>query len=67
MRGSEIETSNRSELFWINSSTGLLLLGEVYIAGPAGGFVVNETGEGVCLLSVDCSQFLSVLKIPRQT
>ena len=53
--GISIEATDGSEVFWENSTTGLIHLGEAYDDGSGGGFVVDDTQEGVYEFIGDCS------------
>ena len=53
--GISIEATDGSEVFWENSTTGLVGAGEAYDDGLGGGFVIDGTLEGVYEFMGDCS------------
>ncbi len=52
--GVALETTDASNTFWENSTAGLVGLGEAYDDGLGGGFVLDNTLEGVYTISGDC-------------
>lgn len=58
--GLSVEATDASNLFWENSTAGLVGAGEAYDDGAGGGFVVDGTLEGVYTISGDCTPILGV-------
>jgi len=52
--GLSIEASDGSNVFWENSTAFVINYGEAYDDGTGGGFVVDETLEGVYVFLGDC-------------
>ncbi|MEL6812768.1 MAG: hypothetical protein AAFP76_15680 [Bacteroidota bacterium] len=53
--GLSVEATDASNLFWENSTAGLVGLGEAYDDGTGGGFVLDNTLEGVYTIFLDCT------------
>ncbi len=53
--GLSIEATDASNLFWENSTAGLIGFGEAYDDGGGGGFVIDPALEGVYTFSLDCT------------
>lgn len=58
--GLSVEATDASNLFWENSTAGLIGFGEGYDDGTGGGFVIDGTLEGVYTFSGDCVPILGV-------
>jgi len=58
--GISVEATDGSNVFWENSTTNLIEFGEAYDDGAGGGFVVDETLEGVYVFTGDCSPITGV-------
>lgn len=58
--GISLEATDASNVFWENSTAGLVGLGEAYDDGAGGGFVIDATLEGVYTISADCQPIFSV-------
>ena len=58
--GLSVEATDASNLFWENSTAGLVGAGEAYDDGAGGGFVIDGTLEGVYTISGECTPILGV-------
>lgn len=58
--GLSVEATDASNLFWENSTAGLIGAGEAYNDGGGGGFVIDGTLEGVYTFEGDCTPILGV-------
>ena len=58
--GLSIEAADASNVFWENSTAGLVGFGEAYDDATGGGFVVDETLEGVYEFVGDCPPIIGV-------
>jgi len=58
--GLSVEATDASNLFWENSTAGLVGAGEAYDDGLGGGFVIDGTLEGVYGFEGDCVPILAV-------
>ncbi|MBT8261929.1 MAG: T9SS type A sorting domain-containing protein [Bacteroidia bacterium] len=58
--GLSVEATDASNLFWENSTAGLIGAGEAYDDGGGGGFVIDNTLEGVYTFDVECEPILGV-------
>ena len=58
--GLSVEATDASNLFWENSTAGLIGAGEAYDDGGGGGFVIDGTLEGVYDFTVDCEPILGL-------
>lgn len=58
--GLAVEATDASNLFWENSTAGLVGAGEAYDDGLGGGFVIDGTLEGVYVIEGDCTPILAV-------
>ncbi len=58
--GLSVEATDASNLFWENSTAGLIGNGEAYDDGGGGGFVIDGTLEGVYTFAGDCTPLLGV-------
>ncbi|MBL4664196.1 MAG: T9SS type A sorting domain-containing protein [Flavobacteriaceae bacterium] len=53
--GLAVEATDASNLFWENSTAGLVGAGEAYDDGLGGGFIIDGTLEGVYVISGECT------------
>lgn len=58
--GLSVEATDASNLFWENSTAGLIGNGEAYDDGAGGGFVIDPGLEGVYTFEGDCTPILGV-------
>jgi hypothetical protein len=58
--GLSVEATDASNLFWVNSTAGLVGAGEAYDDGSGGGYVIDGTLEGVYTFEGDCTPILGV-------
>jgi len=58
--GLAVEATDASNVFWENSTAGLVGAGEAYDDGLGGGFVIDATLEGVYAIEGDCTPILAV-------
>jgi hypothetical protein len=58
--GLSVEATDASNLFWENSTAGLVGAGEAYDDGLGGGFIIDGTLEGVYNFEGDCVPILAV-------
>ncbi len=58
--GLSVEATDASNLFWENSTAGVIGFGEAYDDGLGGGFIIDGTLEGVYLFEGDCTPILGV-------
>jgi hypothetical protein len=58
--GLSVEATDASNLFWENSTAGVIGAGEAYDDGLGGGFIIDGTLEGVYTFEGDCTPILGV-------
>jgi len=58
--GVSVEAADGSNVFWENSTAGIVNYGEAYDDGTGGGFVLDTALEGVYVFEGDCPPYLGV-------